>query len=164
MNKITEAFQAMNLMKKRYLQIEYLGKSEKLAFSRCMNDIQNMEDLAEALEEDIEYMEGYITEAIIEFLDNGDYEVYTNDHHGRKFWNQIELPHQVQRYFDIFQKIMCGGLKDTSKYELQFYDLYPNSLFFDDLETLEKLIGAEDFVPFTVFENDGESSVELYSA
>ena len=109
-------------------------------------------------------MESYIPEAIIDFLDTGNYEIFTCTNYGNKFWNEIELPYEVQRYFDVFQNLMNGGFKNTSKYELQFYDLYPNSLYFDDLETLEKLIKTEDLTPFTAYENDNGISNELYSA
>ena len=166
MNKITEAFHLMDLMKKRYLQLEYLSKLDQLNYSGCINNIQSIDELAAFLKDDIEYMETHIPEAIIDFMDDGDYEVYTYDRHRRKFWNEIELPDKVQRYFDIFQNLMGGELKDTSKYELQFYDLYPNSLYFDDLEALEKLIEAEDLAPFTAYENDNYNGIsnELYSA
>ena len=164
MNKITEAFHLMDTMKKRYLQLEYLSKENQLGHSRCINNIESIDEFAAFIKEDIEYIETYIPEAIIEFLDDGDYEIYTHTNYGNKFWNEIELPYEVQRYFDIFQNLMGGGLKDTSKYELQFYDLYPNSLYFDDLESLEKLIKAEDLAPFTAYENDNGISNELYSA
>ena len=164
MNNKTEAVQLMDLLKKRYLQIEYLGKSNQLAYSDSISKIEDMDSFVDFLKEDIEYMESYIPEEIINFLDSGDYEVYTYDNHRRKFWNEIELPDKVQRYFDIFQKLLGCESTAATKYELQFYDLYPNSLFFDNLETLESLIQEEDFAPFTVYEINGESCIELYSA
>jgi hypothetical protein len=111
MNNITEAFQLMDLMKKRRLQIEYLKKSDQLCHARAINidNIQNMSELVRCLKEDIEDIESYIPEAIIEFLDSGDYEVYTDDNYGNKFWNEIELPYQAQQYFDVFQ-VLTGGV------------------------------------------------------
>ena len=163
MNKRTEAVQSMDLLKKRYLQIEYLGKLDQITYSDTISKIGNIDDFVDFLKEDIEYMERYIPSAILEFLDTGDYEVYTYDNHRRKFWNEIELPDKVQRYFNIFQKLMGGESTAATKYELQFYDLYPNSLFFENLETLEALIQEEDFAPFTVYEINGEICNELYT-
>jgi len=164
MSNITTAIQSMDLLKKRYLQLEYLGKMDKITFSGCFDSIKNIDELVKRLEEDIEYVEGYIPKAVLEFLDSGDYDVYTRDNYGRKFWNEIELSDKAQKYFDVFQKLMDCEETAAKKYELQFYDLYPNSLYFETIEELEKIIEAEDFAPFTVFENDGGISRELYSA
>ena len=164
MNKRTKAVQLMDLLKKRYLQIEYLGKSNQLTYSDTISKIEDIDSFVDFLKEDIEYMETYIPEAILEFLDTGDYEVYTHDNYRNKFWNEIELPEKVQRYFDIFRKLLGCESTAATKYELQFYDLYPNSLFFDSLGTLETLIQEEDFAPFTVYELNGEICNELYSA
>ena len=160
---ITEVFRSMDLMKKRYLQLEYLGKLEKLTYSGCIDAIQNINELAEALKEDIEYIEKFIPEAVLDFLDSGDSKIYTDDKHCNKFWNEIDLPDKVQRYFGIFQNILGYGLTSASKYELQFYDLYPNSFFFEELESLEKLTETEDLTPFTVYEYKNGFCNELYS-
>ena len=50
MNKITEAFHLMDLMKKRYLQLEYLSKINQLSHSRCINNIQSINALAAFLQ------------------------------------------------------------------------------------------------------------------
>jgi len=159
----TEAVQSMDLLKKRYLQIEYLGKLDQITYSDTISKIEDIESFVDFLKEDIEYMERYIPEATLDFLDTGDYEIYTHDNYGNKFWNEIELPYKVQRYFDIFQKLLGCESTAATKYELQFYDLYPNSLFFENLETLEALIQEEDFAPFTVYELNGEICTELYT-
>ena len=164
MNKRTEAVQLMDLLKKRHLQIEYLEKSNQFTYSDTISKIEDIDSFVDFLKEDIKYMERYIPEAILDFLDTGDYEIYTLDNYRNKFWNEIELPEKVQRYFDIFQKLMGCESTAATKYELQFYDLYLNSLFFESLEALETFIQEEDFAPFTVYEINGKSCIELYSA
>lgn len=167
MSNITEAVQLMDLMKKRYYQIEYLGKLndfEHICLAKDVADIPNIAVLVQHMREDVACIEKLIPEMIREFLDSTEYDSYTSVSHGNKFWNELEIPDCAQHYFDVFQRLIGCERKCEKNYELQFYDLYPNSLYFDRLKPLEKMIIEEDFAPFTVYENNGQNSVELYCA
>jgi len=53
MNKRTEAVQLMDLLKKRYLQIEYLGKLDQITYSDTISKIEDMDSFVDFLKEDI---------------------------------------------------------------------------------------------------------------
>ena len=167
-----DAVQKLDFTKKRFLMLEYLGLGENLPKTYPTNNIKTMKNLLEACDEilkPLSNLPGVMKK--FEDLEFEDYDVYTSEHHGRAFWNEIELHPVIEQLAKKMRSILNADFNETSTHSLILYDLSDFDLYFDTLEDLEGVISVEDVAPFTVYrmEPDGASPnifhhYELYSA
>lgn len=164
MTDVKMAIRLMDLLKKRILMVEYLGKPLELELIKPMPPAENWEDFFAELRGFIDHVESLIPDAVLDYLDGEDYAVYTHDNHGRKFWNEIELHDEVEKHFEAFINILGLKQKTSSEYAVCLYDLAPGTLYFDTEEEMEKMLKKEDLTPYTAFKINGDVFIELYSA
>lgn len=155
-------------MKRTELQIEYLDhrkKLESLMDSLGFGTEEAFED-ADALYARItevnQYAASVIPTAILDFLNEQEYEVFTADNYGRSYWNEIRLPKFTAHYFSHLQKMVCGSVRSEgeSGYAMDLYDMSEGSLYFGTLEEAEAFAASVDCAPATLFRlvppSDGE--------
>ncbi|NLZ94404.1 MAG: hypothetical protein GX921_01085 [Bacteroidales bacterium] len=114
-----------------------------------------------------------IPKDVREDLELNDYEIYTDKHHHRQYWNEIPLPMIALNFVDEYKKIADLNHTEESKYCAVIYDLSDDEFCFNTLEEMETFLRVEDVAPFTAFELVGLESFngmtayelrELYSA
>lgn len=170
-DKLTEAVQILDLMKKRCLQIEFLGE-QQIQPEVKMETLLTVDDLLTSAKQYIKQMEQLITKPRIRKLEeSGNYEDYTRKSFGRKFWNEIELPAQVEDYANRLSEILDLKFNENHLFELSVYDLSDYSFYFSSQDEVDAVVEIEDVAPAMVFElrkaPEGSitpyESIELYN-
>lgn len=171
----TEIVQAVDEIKKTFLMCEYFGRAEDFVKAATGFDIMELRK-KNNLEEFYNEVKSFLDEKIVPLIDNAvreeleaqDYEVYTNKHHHRKFWNEIPLPEIAEGIVNAYKFLAGLEYTENSNYAVSIYDLSDEEFYFDSKKDMEAFLKIEDIVPYTVYKikkgTEGNMYVELYSA
>lgn len=173
----TEIVRAIDEVKKVFLMCEHFGhdfiasfKKEAEAFDiEALKKETDLESFSKCVTEFVETkMVVLIDAAVKEELEAHDYEKYTDEHHHRKFWNEITLPDIALHILDAYKTLAGFHYTDSSSYSVSIYDLSDEDLCFDTEEEMEDFLEIEDVAPFTAFKINRGGKIdhyqELYSA
>ena len=154
--------------KKAILMLENLDNNfERVSkiYKKFANSIHHAEDmreltnLAENYEKELREL---IPEDIYEEWDYGDYEVYTDKFHHRKFWNEIENHKSINAFLDRFLEVYYERPKKEN-FAVSIYDFNNYDITFEKLEDMEEFIEKYDIIPYTAFGIIDGEWYELYS-
>lgn len=163
-------------IKKRLLQIEYLGLDMQLEtnieFLKNKNPLHKM-DCTDFqlfylyLQEVRNTLNALIPEAVRVFLDEQDYTVYTDKYYHRKFWNEIELPEFLNQLFYELRSFLNLEYQDVRTYELSLYDMSEEAFYFLTKEEVVQFANTVNCAPATlrqiITSNGGTYTEELWS-
>lgn len=93
-----------------------------------------------------------------------DYEVYTDEHHSRQYWNEIENEKIVEHFLGLFVNILNLSQMDTSEYCVSLYDFHDEYLYFENETDMDSFLCNYDCAPYTTFKIHEHHLEELYSA
>lgn len=171
----TEVVRAVDDIKKIFLMCEHLGKVD--AFNKAVETFdvnslkkgKNIESFAKKVQDFVDRnIMPLIGETVRTDLEYGDYEVYTDEYHHRKFWNEIPLPEIAVKIVDAYKALTGLEYKKGKKYSVSIYDLSDDELYFDTKKELDAFLEDEDVAPYTAFKIVKKAKydefVELYSA
>lgn len=103
-----------------------------------------------------------------ELISYKDYEEYTDDHHHRKFWNEIEddaLTHTLlMKFDDIIHKDEFDEVGTQDCVDVDAYDFADYAFRFKNLEQAESFIKKYGVIPCSVYEVKDGMYEELYTA
>ncbi len=103
---------------------------------------------------------------VVDFLELAevcDFDVITEKHHHRKFFNEIENDIIIETLLAEFEKLW--DFEDDGPFFIEVYDFNDYCLFFASMSELESFVNSYDVAPYTAFEKVGTySSQELCSA
>lgn len=100
----------------------------------------------------------------LEEWEYSDYEIYTDKHYHRLFWNEIDNDKIVEYFFDKFREIVGVDNTDTSEFCVSLYDFHDEDVFFETEADMEDFLEKYDCAPYTAFQVEGNCLTELYSA
>lgn len=158
---ITKSLQELDNLKKVCLiaesydtRITAIPKNSNTIEELYNNIIKTKEEIIQKLEKEGIPVKELMTE---------DYEKYTDKYYHRKFWNEIELPEEVELYFRQFKRLTNTEYDSTKKYALCLYDMSDEDLFFETEEKVEAFIEEEDVAPATLYLIKEKYYEEIYS-
>lgn len=105
-----------------------------------------------------------IPEEQLDEWEYSDYDVYTDEHHHRQFWNEIENEEIVEYFFGLFTKILELEVSETSEFFVSLYDFHDEALYFENETDMESFLCNYDCAPYTAFQIHEDYNEELYSA
>ena len=158
---ITKSLQELDNLKKVCLiaesydtRITAIPKNSNTIEELYNNIIKTKEEIIQKLEKE---------NIPIKKLMKGDYEKYTDKYYHRKFWNEIELPEEVELYFRQLKRLTNTEYDSAKKYALCLYDMSDEDLFFETEEKAEAFIEEEDVAPATLYLIKEKYYEEIYS-
>ena len=98
---------------------------------------------------------------LVELAECCDFDVITDKHHHRKFFNEIENDEIVEFFIEKLFSIL--DLSEEGNYIISIYDFNNYDICFPTLAELETFVQKYDVVPYTAYELVNGHCVELYS-
>jgi hypothetical protein len=138
------------VLKLRILQLERLRLSTSFSdeqfknFRKLTDDATDIATLEQQLKDFREnYIEEYIPEEVMDLWDSGDYEVFTDKCHHRKFMNEIENDCSVEYFIEKFFELMGVSTSEgDNAFRISLYDLNDFDIYFPSeavaMEFIEK--------------------------
>ena len=172
----TKFFADVYYLKRAQLLSEYLtGNLEKIdelynnEFKNKVKDADTVDSLLEVVNSFTQKIKDSIANDDIyeEMMFYSDYDKFTDEHHHRKYWNEIENHESIDDILHQFLSIFdCDDIEENeTEYIISLYDFNNfeiNCRSYDECSSLEC---NYDIEPYTVFERSEDGSfVESYSA
>jgi len=171
----TEFVRAVDETKRIYLMCEHLGNGKVNEFKEATANLTiDTQDNEISPEEYVKALTAFVKEKVSPLIPKdtyqelifGDYEVYTDEHHHRRFWNEIPIPDIALNWISEYKKI--AGLDyqhEKTNYLVSVYDLNEDGFYFKTEKEMEDFLKIEDVAPFTaMILIDNIIYDELYSA
>ena len=98
---------------------------------------------------------------VLTVVESCDFEVITDKHHHRKFFNEIENDSIISYFIDEFERVW--EIDEDGQYFVSVYDWNDHDIFFSDMDDLNSFVNNYDIAPYTVFEMVNGAAVEMYS-
>ena len=92
-----------------------------------------------------------------------DYEVYTDEFHHRKYWNEIDNDRATDYFLEMFIKLMKLEESASSEFCVSLYDFSDEYVYFENEDDMNSFLCNYDCAPYTAFKIDGNTLEELYS-
>ena len=170
----TEVVRSIDDIKKIFLMCEYLNQvgafnNKAKAFDlESLKKEGSLEKFTDTVGEFVSELALLVDSEIRRELEQGDYEVYTDDRHHRKYWNEIELPSIASEILETYKDLVGLNYGEGKSYCVDIYDLSDDSLYFNTESEMEEFLEVEDVAPFTAFQlvrtETGIHCEEIYSA
>ena len=123
----------------------------------------DLNDITAVAEQYFEGIKALIPESTYEEWLYSDYEVYTDKHHHRKFWNEIENHGSIETFLEKFLEIFDAE-DEPQNFAVALYDFHDYDIVFANEDDMNSFLCNFDVAPYTVFRIDGTTWVEEYSA
>lgn len=160
-------------LKKRILQLENLrcgtgfSDSQFQNFHSIYGDAKTVDELEAQLNEfKTDFIEQFIPKDIMEEWEYCDYDVYTDAHHHRKFWDEIENDCSVEYFLNKFFELL--GIEvdesDDMMYIISLYDFNNYNVYFKTEAEMNSFLENYAVEPCTCFERENGVFVETWSA
>lgn len=160
------------LLKKRNLQAENIHGScfireQFEQFKKLHSVPQNLSELESRINEfSTNFIENSIPAEKIEEWECCDYEVYTDEHHHRLFWNEIYNDNAINFFLDKFFEFVNVATDDSDdmKFTLRLYDFNDFDVYFHNEDEAVEFIDRYASAPITAFSKDEDGDwVEEWS-
>ena len=102
-------------------------------------------------------LKSHIPAETYEEWEYSDYEVYTDEHHHREFWNEIENDRATDYFLEIFVKILDLSETSCSEYCVSLYDFHDEYIYFENENDMNSFLCNYDCAPYTAFKIDGNT-------
>ena len=123
----------------------------------------DLNDITAVAEQYFEGIKALIPEETYEEWLYSDYEVYTDKHHHRKFWNEIENHGSIESFLEKFLEIFDAE-DEPQNFAVALYDFNDYDIVFANEDDMNSFLCNFDVAPYTVFRIDGTTWIEEYSA
>lgn len=153
-SKLSKLIILLDDMKKKCLMLENNGVRIPAVSERILTKCTTMKQLIKVVKAETKYLKSLVKIFAPEFLDDCiEYEAYTHDSYGRKFWNEIPLPAMVESFFEKAKELT--GTNKGSVY-LESYDMSNAPIYFSTLKELYEVVEIFDFAPANIFNEKDE--------
>ena len=112
-------------------------------------------------EEDKAFLEELNYKSFMELYEEGDFELITEKHYRRKFFNEIPNDAMMQALIAAFKTIW--NRPEEGPYFVEVYDICDEAVFFRSRKEMDDFLNSFDMTPYTAFEVRKGHSVEMYS-
>lgn len=164
-------FNALLKLKKDVLMLEYIRYGKSFSdglFSDFVATHKDPKTIAEVESQIIDFDNlicSYIPDAIKDFLDSCDEEVYLSQYHYRKYPNEIENDVSVSHFLE--KALEAAGVEvadsDEMKFSLKLYDFNDYDVYFVDEDEAKEFLNNHHISTCTSFEKIDDYWSESWS-
>ena len=154
--------------KKAMLMVECIDDNLKRVeevFETISPSLASAVDLSDITAVVTQYFEGIkalIPAETYEEWSYSDYEVYTDKHHHRKFWNEIKNHSSIEIFLEKFLEIFDAEDEHQS-FAVSLYDFHDYDIVFANEDDMNSFLCNFDVAPYTVFSIEDGQWIEEYS-
>lgn len=144
---------------------QVLHSNSEAEFAELVEKIQRELDAeirsAELSAEDVAFLNEHSATDFIELAEYCDFELITDKHHHRKFFNEIENEAIVETLLSEIQRLW--NIDVAGDFFVELYDFNDRPIFFATLEDLENFVKNFDVAPYVAFQTINGDVEELWS-
>ena len=98
---------------------------------------------------------------VLQVVECCDFNVITDKHHHRKFFNEIENDEAFMYFVEMFERIW--EVDEDGEFFIMVYDWGDHCIYFADREDLYSMVNNYDIAPYTAFQVKDGVALELWT-
>ena len=98
---------------------------------------------------------------VLQVVECCDFDVITDKHHHRKFFNEIENDEVFMYFIEMFKRIW--NVDEVGEFFIEVYDWGDHRIYFADRDDLCSMVNNYDVAPYTAYQVVDNADVELWS-